>query len=55
MTRIDRAVLVTGSAFRHKLTIEGARQICAVRIPGEALAFQTLYLEVADHNVQTLT
>lgn len=49
------AVLVTGFAFRHKLTGEGARQICAVHIPGEALDFQTLFLDVADHNVQTLT
>ena len=39
----------------HKLTSEGARQICAVRIPGEALDFQALFLDVADHNVQTLT
>lgn len=49
------AVLVSGFAFRHKLTSEGARQICALHIPGEALDFQTLFLDVADHNVQMLT
>lgn len=49
------AVIVSGFAYRHKLTGEGARQICAVHIPGEALDFQTLFLDIADHNVQTLT
>lgn len=49
------AVIVSGFAFRHKLTHEGARQICALHIPGEALDFQTMFLDVADHNVQTLT
>ena len=49
------AILVSGFAYRHKLTGEGARQIIAVHIPGEALDFQHLYLDVADHNVQTLT
>jgi CRP-like cAMP-binding protein len=48
-------VLVSGFAFRHKLTGEGARQIVALHIPGEAVDFQNLFLDVADHNVQTLT
>ncbi len=49
------AVLVSGFAFRQKLTGDGARQIVAVHIPGEPLDFQSLFLDVADHNVQTLT
>jgi CRP-like cAMP-binding protein len=49
------AVLMSGFAFRQKLTGDGTRQICALHIPGEALDFQTLFLDVADHNVQMLT
>ncbi len=49
------AVLVTGFAFRQKLTGDGARQIIALHLPGDALDFQNLYLEVSDHSVQMLT
>ena len=49
------AVLVSGFAYRHKLTGDGARQIVSLHIPGEPLDFQNLFLNVADHNVQTLT
>ena len=48
-------VLVSGFAYRQKLTGDGSRQIVALHIPGEALDFQSLFLDVADHNVQTLT
>ena len=48
-------VLVSGFAYRQKLTGDGSRQIVALHIPGEALDFQNLFLDVADHNVQTLT
>lgn len=48
-------VLVGGFAFRHKLTSQGARQIVSLNIPGDALDFQGLFLDVADHNLQTLT
>jgi CRP-like cAMP-binding protein len=47
-------VLVSGFAFRQKLTNEGARQILDILVPGDALDFQGLFLDVADHNVQTL-
>lgn len=54
--RPDRcAVLLDGYAFRHKLTGDGSRQILAINIPGEALDFQNLFLEEADHNVQMLS
>ena len=49
------SVLVSGFAYRQKLTGEGARQIVSLHIPGEALDLQSLYLDVADHNIQTLT
>jgi CRP-like cAMP-binding protein len=48
-------VLLSGFAFRQKLTGEGARQIVAVHIPGEPLDFQNVFLDVADHSVQLLT
>src|SRR3954451_14117185 len=49
------AVLGSGFAYRQKLTGEGARQIIALHIPGDALDFQHLFLDVADHSVQMLT
>src|ERR1044072_1960813 len=48
-------VLLSGYAFRHKLTGDGARQILALHIPGEAVDFQNVFLNEADHNVQMLT
>jgi CRP-like cAMP-binding protein len=49
------AVVLSGFAYRHKLTGDGSRQIVALHIPGDPLDFQNLYLDVSDHNVQTLT
>lgn len=49
------ASLISGFAFRHKLTADGARQILAIHLPGDPLDLQHLFLAVADHNVQTLT
>lgn len=48
-------VLVSGFAFRQLLTGDGKRQILAIHIPGDALDFQNLFLDVADHSVQMLT
>ena len=54
--RPDRcAVLLSGYAFRHKVTGEGHRQILSINIPGEALDFQNLFIGESDHNVQMLT
>ena len=47
--------LLSGFAFRRKLTGEGARQIVSLHVPGEALDLQNLFLDVADHSVQMLT
>lgn len=48
-------VLVSGFAYRQKLTGDGARQIVAIHIPGDALDFQNLFLDVSDHSIQMLT
>ena len=48
-------VLVTGFAFRQKITGDGGRSILSLHIPGEPLDFQSLFLERADHNAQALT
>jgi CRP-like cAMP-binding protein len=49
------ALMLSGFAYRHKVTGEGARQILSVHMPGEFLDLQNCFLEVADHNVQALT
>ena len=49
------ALLVSGYAFRQKLTGDGARQIIALHIPGDILDLQNMFLDVSDHNVQMLT
>lgn len=49
------AVLVSGFAYRQKLTGDGARQILSIHIPGEPLDFQNIFLDEADHSLQMLT
>lgn len=48
-------VLLSGFAYRHKVTGDGDRQILSINIPGDALDFQNLFLMESDHNVQMLT
>lgn len=48
-------VLLSGFAYRQKVSADGGRQIVALKIPGDPLDFQSLYLERADHNLQALT
>ena len=48
-------ILVRGFACRHKLALNGNRQIVSLHIPGDPLDLQHLYLDCADHNVQALT
>jgi CRP-like cAMP-binding protein len=48
-------ILVSGFAYRQKLTGDGSRQIVALHIPGDALDFQNLFLDVSDHSLQMLT
>jgi CRP-like cAMP-binding protein len=49
------SVLISGYAFRQKLTGAGARQILAVCLPGDAVDLQNIFLDVSDHSVQLLT
>ena len=49
------AILVSGFAYRQKLTGDGSRQIVALHLPGDALDFQNLFLDVSDHSIQMLT
>ena len=48
-------LLVSGLAYRHKVSAEGMRQIVSIHIPGEVYDLQQLYIADADNNVQTLT
>jgi CRP-like cAMP-binding protein len=48
-------ILVSGYTIGHKMTGAGLRQIVSVQIPGDIIDLQNIYLDIADHNVQTLT
>lgn len=48
------AFLLSGFAFSHKTTGEGARQIVALHLPGDCLDLQNLFLRDADRNVQMI-
>jgi CRP-like cAMP-binding protein len=52
---VNCSVLVDGYAYRQKMTGDGARQIMAVCIPGDAVDLQNIFLDVSDHSVQMLT
>jgi CRP-like cAMP-binding protein len=47
--------VVSGLAFRQKLTAEGSRQIVSIHMTGDFLDLQHLFLNRADHSVQALT
>jgi CRP-like cAMP-binding protein len=47
--------VISGFAFRQKLTVQGARQIVSLHMAGDVLDSQHLFLRRADHNVQALT
>jgi CRP-like cAMP-binding protein len=47
--------VVSGLAFRQKLTADGMRQIVSIHMAGDFLDLQHLFLNRADHNVQALT
>ena len=48
-------VLVSGLAYRHKVSGAGFRQIVAIHIPGEIVDLQQMYIHNSDSNVQALT
>jgi CRP-like cAMP-binding protein len=47
--------VLSGFAYRQKLTAQGARQIVSLHLAGDILDLQHLFLKRADHNVQALT
>jgi len=55
----DRAticpILLDGFVYRYKVAADGGRQIVALKVPGDALDFQSAYLHVADHDIRALT
>lgn len=53
--RAHCSLIVSGLAYRHKLTVEGARQIVSLHLRGDILDLQHLFLNIADHSVQALT
>jgi CRP-like cAMP-binding protein len=49
------SLLLSGFAYRYKLTGEGGRQIISLHMAGEYLDMQNSFLGIADHSVQMLT
>lgn len=49
------SILVSGFAYRQKLTGTGQRQIISIHFPGDLVDLQNLFLDVSDHNLQILT
>jgi CRP-like cAMP-binding protein len=47
--------IISGLAFRQKLTATGARQIVSIHMAGDFLDLQHLFLNRADHSVQALS
>jgi len=48
-------ILTSGLAVCQKTNRDGDRQILSVKIPGDMLGLQSLYLDTPDHNIQALT
>jgi CRP-like cAMP-binding protein len=51
----ESALILSGLAFRHKITADGARQIVSIHVPGDFVDLEGSLLQIADHNVQALT
>ena len=49
------SVVSTGLAYRHKITLNGLRQIIGLVLAGEPLDFQQLLLNRYDHSIQAAT
>lgn len=47
-------LIVDGLAYRHKVTMEGARQIVSLHMAGDFIDLEGSLLRVADHNVQAI-
>lgn len=49
------SILISGIAFRQKVSAFGHRQIVSLIIPGDALNLPNVFLRTADHDVRALT
>jgi CRP-like cAMP-binding protein len=49
------SLLLSGFAYRYKITGEGGRQIISFHVAAEFLDLQNSFLGIADHSVQMLT
>jgi CRP-like cAMP-binding protein len=48
-------LLISGLAIRHKIVVQGARQILAIHMKGDNVDLQNAFFRVADHNAQVIT
>ena len=48
-------LILEGFAYRYKLTHDGKRQIFSFHIPGDIPDLQSLYLDLMDHSLASLT
>ncbi|MBB5686690.1 Crp/Fnr family transcriptional regulator [Sphingobium boeckii] len=48
-------LILSGLAFRQKVTLTGARQIVSIHMAGDFIDLQHLFLKRADHSVQALS
>jgi CRP-like cAMP-binding protein len=54
--RTDQYGLVlSGFAFRHKITTSGTRQIVGLLVPDDLVDIDSLFVASGDHNIQTMT
>ena len=44
-------LLLEGYAARHKVTLDGERQIVSIHVPGDFIDLQSAILKVADHSI----
>jgi CRP-like cAMP-binding protein len=48
-------LMISGFSIRHKIVVNGARQIVAIHMKGDMVDLQNSMLSTADHSVQMLT
>jgi CRP-like cAMP-binding protein len=48
-------LLASGFAMRHKIGVDGARQIVNIHVAGDMVDLQNSLLSIADHNVEALS
>lgn len=51
----NSVLIISGMAFRHKISSSGARQIVSFHVAGDFVDLEGSLLRMSDHNVQALT